>query len=301
MLKRYFFLIEIVIITIFVMIIADLFLTHIRSRLEILPEVSYTPPQPPVIHKGEKSLNYYSIINKRDIFTSLSGGGEDPSMVLPKKEEAVLTSLHLDLVGTITGNMESPLAIIDNLNEKKQDLYKVGDNIEGASIFEIERNKVFLKNNDRIEVLVSFEEKEEKEAPEFPPSYPPSNHSASTGREKRDFGKAVKKTGVDKWKLSRKDVTDILGDVNNFMTQVAVNPYFESGKPAGFRISRIQSDSLLRNIGLRNGDIIKRVNGLSIETPEQAFEAYKQIQNEPVIRIDIQRQRQEKTLTYEIM
>ncbi len=288
MLKRYFFAVEIAIITIFVMITANIFLTYIRSRLEFLPEISYTPPSRPAIQRKGKAFKYYSAIDERNIFSSLSGTAENAPPILPK-EEAVLTTLNLKLVGTITGSPESSFAIIDNLNKRKQDLYKVGDSIEGASIVEIERNKVFLKNNDRIEVLVSFEKKKKGETPEF----------GRPGR-KRNFRKSVKKIGANKWRLSRKDVTDMIGDVNSFMTQVAVKPYSESGKPAGFRISRIQPDSLLRKIGLRNGDVIKSVNGLNIKTPEQAFEAYKQIQNAPSIRIDIKRNRRRKTLTYEI-
>ncbi len=291
MLKRYFFAVEIVIVTIFVMMSANIFLTYIRSRLEFLPEISYTTPSRPIIQKKGRSFKYYSIIDDRNIFASLSEIEEDTSPILPKKEEEVLTTLNLKLVGTITGSPERSYAMIDNLNERKQDLYKVGDSIEGAKIVEIERNKVFLKNNDRIEVLVSFEKN--KKGEEVSPF----------GRRpggKSNFRNAVKKIGVNKWKLSRKDVTEILGDVNRFMTQVAVKPYFESGKPAGFRISKIKSNSLLKKIGLRNGDIIKNVNGLNIETPEQAFEAYKQIQKEPVIRIDIKRNRRKKTLTYEI-
>jgi type II secretory pathway component PulC len=53
-------------------------------------------------------------------------------------------------------------------------------------------------------------------------------------------------------------------------------------------------------MGLRNGDIIKRINNMTIENPEQAIEVYQQLQNATSLTIEIQRGKRRRVFNYEI-
>ena len=62
----------------------------------------------------------------------------------------------------------------------------------------------------------------------------------------------------------------------------------------------IRPGSLFAKIGLQNGDVIKRINGVEISGPEQAFEAYQQLKDETSIQIDLSRRDENKSFSYEI-
>jgi type II secretory pathway component PulC len=69
-------------------------------------------------------------------------------------EEVVPTSLNLTLLGTVTGNDRDARAIIVDNKGKQQDIYQIGDAIQGAFIESIERGKVTLDVNGRKEALL---------------------------------------------------------------------------------------------------------------------------------------------------
>ncbi|GIX49501.1 MAG: hypothetical protein KatS3mg131_3712 [Candidatus Tectimicrobiota bacterium] len=68
----------------------------------------------------------------------------------------------------------------------------------------------------------------------------------------------------------------------------------------GFRLTRLQPGSLLQRLGLQPGDVIQKVNGLSLNSPEEALVAYQQLHNEGTVRLEILRRNRPFTLTYEI-
>jgi general secretion pathway protein C len=88
--------------------------------------------------------------------------------------------------------------------------------------------------------------------------------------------------------------------MSKLMTQIRVVPNFTDGQPDGFKIFAIRPGSLFAKIGLQNGDVLKRVNGVEIQGPEQAFEAYQRLKDETSIQIDLVRRNENKTLNYEV-
>ena len=89
----------------------------------------------PVKVRTEKS----TVDNREDVTT--------PEPVAP-------TSLNLTLLGTVTGNDRDARAIIVDNKEKQQDLYQVGDAVQGAFIESIERGKITLDVNGKKEALL---------------------------------------------------------------------------------------------------------------------------------------------------
>ena len=88
-------------------------------------------------------------------------------------------------------------------------------------------------------------------------------------------------------------------DLGTLSRQVRVTPHTIQGRPSGFRLTRLRP-GLLQQIGLLNGDVLQRVNGLDINSPEEALKAYQAVQNEPTVRLEILRRNSPTTLTYEI-
>ncbi len=94
----------------------------------------------------------FQVIVTRNIFqASLESVAAAPVEVV---EELAPTSLNLTLLGTVTGNDRDARAIIVDNKEKRQDLYQVGDAVQGAFIESIERGKITLDVNGKKEALL---------------------------------------------------------------------------------------------------------------------------------------------------
>lgn len=112
---------------------------------------------------------------------------------------------------------------------------------------------------------------------------------------------SVRRVGDDRWEVDAKEVEQLRSNMNAMMTQVRVVPNFgEGGQPDGFKVFAIRPGSLFARIGLQNGDVIRRINGIEIQAPEQAMEAYQRLREETSIQIDVMRQNQSKSLSYTI-
>ena len=77
-------------------------------------------------------------------------------------------------------------------------------------------------------------------------------------------------------------------------------PSFQNGKANGFKLFSIRPDSLYSKIGIQNGDIVQRINGYEMNSPDKALEIYSKLKDSQAITVDIVRRGKAQTMTYQI-
>ena len=90
------------------------------------------------------------------------------------------------------------------------------------------------------------------------------------------------------------------GGMATMAQDVRIVPYFEGGAPKGFKLYSIKPGSLLSKIGLMNGDVIQKVNGYDISSPEKALQVYGLLKNEKNVAVDLTRNGQNKSISYTV-
>lgn len=65
-----------------------------------------------------------------------------------------------------------------------------------------------------------------------------------------------------------------LNRVKDLATQARIIPAFERGVPIGFKLFSIRPGSAWSAAGLENGDVLQRINGLELTSPEKALVVY---------------------------
>ena len=105
---------------------------------------------------------------------------------------------------------------------------------------------------------------------------------------------------ANRYVVNREDVSAAVGDINQFMTQARLKPHFEMGKPVGYSVSEIIPGSLMEKLGLKNNDVVKKVNGMLISKPEEIMQAYAQLQRDANIEVEIERGGRSEILRYDI-
>jgi len=110
----------------------------------------------------------------------------------------------------------------------------------------------------------------------------------------------VDKIGENTFALDEASVTQLTSNINQFMTQVRIIPYFERNKSAGYRLAAMRPGSAFDQLGFRGGDVIQRVNNLDLSSPEKLYTIFQNLKDEKRVTVDILRHGQKSTLTYEI-
>jgi general secretion pathway protein C len=257
-----------------------------------------TAPSPDSIDAGDTS-----VILKRNFFGSrIDGSSRSPVDISDEEiDELPESTLPLKLLGTVVELQgRRSHAVIQNTGTRQQQRYFAGDEIqEGVVLSSVSRNRVVLLRNGQEEVL-----EKDKDATPSPPAkraITRSGRGRPTPASKNGTADiAVRKVGDNSYVMDRREVEGVLQDFNKLLTQIRVVPHFADGKPDGFKIFNIRPGSLFAQLGMVNGDIIKRVNGLDITGPEQALQMFTQLRDESQVTVDLERFRKNLTLQYDI-
>jgi general secretion pathway protein C len=113
-------------------------------------------------------------------------------------------------------------------------------------------------------------------------------------------GKGVRRLGANRWSISREELESAKDNMSQLMTQVRVTPNFTEGKPDGFKLLSIKRGSLFDRLGLRNGDVVRQINGVPLDNPQKALEFYGELEGGRSITVGILRGGREQTLNYEL-
>ncbi len=285
--KRYFWLFYLLLVTVAAALAAQIVNAYISAQLAAPLKPSQTQASNmagPLAQK--RPLTDYEVINKRNIFNA-----NPPSDTLaqppvpatpPPPPEVPAVPLPLKLVGTAAGakTNRQRFAIIESTgNPPGQAVYQVGDMVQQVVIVDIRPDcVVFDRDGGRQELC----------------------YQQDTGVAPQQSG--VPAPGVDPgtWRVSRNLILENFANVGSLSSQATITPYFVQGQQQGFRLSQIRAGGVLQQIGLQEGDVLQTVNGLDIHTPQSALQAYQQLQTESTVRLNVLRNNNPTTLTYEL-
>lgn len=196
----------------------------------------------------------------------------------------------LKLKGTAISGVFEPIAIIEDADTGQNYWYKVGDTLSNGCITQIHRGAIVLKLKGR-EYIFGLPAG----------SIEGAGIALSSGKGTGESIAVGKRIGNNIWTLKMDDAIGMLTRVQTIMEQARVKPYFAIGKAAGIRIDRIKDQSVIKDMGLEDGDIIKGVNGFGLMTPTKVFEAYRRYKHGRLLQLQLIRNEEPVTLTYNIV
>lgn len=229
--------------------------------------------------KAGQPLSHYAVIYTQDIFNSIKS---------PAQSGASQTTgtLPLRLWGTAVGSNAGAFAIIEDLSSRIQGIYREGDTITAeVRLAKVEWDRVILRRNGGEEILVLPREPSSP-APLAAPAVSPSSADG------------IRQVSQDSYLIDRREVEYAMGHLNEIFTQTRAVPYFRDGVAQGFRLFSIKSGSVFARMGLENGDIVQRVNGVELTDPTTALSLLQDLQGQTRIQVDLVRNNQPTTLTY---
>ncbi len=231
------------------------------------------------------------------------------------------SDIAMNLVGTmVSDHPDWSIAILHNPSTDKTEFVRTGAQILAqADVTRIERNRVFLNRNGNTECLrpggadaataAATRARPAARAAARRPARPqPVAQSAAPAAAapaqqtiQQRIRTGVRRTGAGEYSINRETLTEVLRDPAAMRDQQPqVSPFFEDSQAAGYRLDGIRSGSMFSAIGIRNGDVIRAVNGQTVDSPARAMQLYESLLTQGRVELEVQRQGRRQTLTYNI-
>lgn len=222
-----------------------------------------------------------SQISEADIASSIDSSGVIGTSI-PK------TTLGLKLIGTVIDPLGMyRLAAIEVKETKEQKFYKAQDTVSGAKIAMILRNRVILSRAGKMESLEA----------EFDDAGTPGKTLAGGGMTGQD----VSQLSESQYAVSKRYLDSQLASMSQLLTDVRAIPNIgANGVTDGFKVFSIRKGSLFDKIGLQNNDVVKRINGVELDSAEKGLELFQALKNETTFNVDLMRKSQKTTMRFNV-
>lgn len=222
-----------------------------------------------------------------------------PSKIAGSARQAEAPKTNYMLLGTIASESRpARRAILWAEGMKDPRLEREGTELEpGVLLAQIERDFVYLsrgKQREKLELL-PVGSRTRTLAPPAPPAGGAFSSAPFAAGEIR-----VTKLGENLFALDEATVGQLTGNINQYMTNVRLIPYFEGNRSAGYRIASIRPGSAFEQLGFRGGDVIQQVNNVDLSTPDKVYTIFQNLKDEKRVTVNILRQGQKSSIMYEI-
>jgi len=202
----------------------------------------------------------YSEIIKSNPFNSsgqMAGSGKWSSTAY---QQSVSEEFGLALSGTVTGSPEVARAIIKDLKTGALELYKVDQIVAGAQIESIEEDAIVLVCDGQMTVL--------------------KLNIADSGSQLPSSQTPVETSKVAKTDLTTNTQTRVQ-HAGALLSNAVIKPYSVKGRVEGLQITDLENINIAKNLGLKNRDVIRSVNGHRLTSKQKAFQVFKKAKTQP--------------------
>jgi general secretion pathway protein C len=295
-------------------------LVGVAIRPKPQAEVAQTsgPPPRPTLPASLDMDAVYRLIGQRAPAapdeTAQPAGPVSPQNCEDPRATPAKSDLRMALVATVIADRpRNSLATIADQSTRETHVLGVGDEVSGMRLLGVERVRddrdatgngfkvVALVCNGGTKEYLDFEPGAGEAIASGPnvgvmPGIPPPRPAPGPGKGME----GVRQLADNKYEIDRGTLDSTLSDLNKIATQARIVPSFKNGVANGFKLFSIQPGSLYASIGVENGDVIQRVNGYEINSPEKALELYQKLRESQHVTIELERGGQSVKKEYNI-
>lgn len=239
-------------------------------------------PAPKTATQQPNLSDYTSIINKNLFSDRNTDNSITPSLQAQKNDVNIMTNqtkLDLELQGIIGGPPEFARALIKDNAVGTIDNYRTGNLVGGARIVKIAKSSVVLDKNGR-EFVLKFDN---------------ANTGSSIIAKQPD---QVDQNTAPVSKLSQMSMTVKNQLIEDILSNARIEPYVVNQEPQGLQIAELAKVKNAKLLGLKNGDVIRLINGQLITNKQKALQVIRKARNQPFLDVELQRNGVTKTISF---
>ena len=187
---------------------------------------------------------------------------------------------------------DSHITVVTVEYRKKTKILSTGDTINGFTLEDATKDFALFSKSEKSYQLQLLQSKNKKAMHQSIASSPTKSTPKKALGEVIDAGdhKIIEKSVFEHYTKNMDEIYKNIGIVE----------VKEQGTIIGFKLTFVRKGTLFSQLGVQRGDIIKSVNGEKLTSYNAAFKVYQEIQNTENITLQIERNKEEMELEYEI-
>jgi len=247
-------------------------------------------PQTP--SQGGEELSTFAPILSKGLFGKATQGSLTP--IVPKaagKTEAAGFNLSdFTLLGTAQGSPRESFALILKNSSKEERVFRMGDSVFNTGPLALVRKDYIEIQTGATRTKLATPATASLSTPAAPaaPGVAPA------------AGALASQTSSGNFVIDQRALNASLDNIGQAMTDARLLPSIKDGKVEGFRASEVKPQGIFGTIGIKNGDILLRMNDFQIDSPEKAIQSFATLKGQSRIKLDLIRDGQPTTFNYDI-
>ncbi|MDA8086810.1 MAG: hypothetical protein M0Z75_08940 [Nitrospiraceae bacterium] len=246
---------------------------------------SLVPTREAVESKTRAVLSDYSAVAGKD---NLFGFPPMDIKQLTASSAQAVTS-NISLIGTVSGAWS--YAVV--LRDAREEVYRAGQMIPGVG---------YLKSINKDSALIASQAGGDLKLPlkDIATIEAANGNAAASQGPASSQNQIVMSGAQDSYVLNKRAVADALQNPTRILSDARMLPNIVNGRQQGFVIREVKPEGLFSALGLRNGDVLLKINNNEISGPDMALRAFTALKGLDRVDLDIIRGGQKLTLVYQI-
>ena len=283
-------LLSLLVISGIALISADLVSFKISTLYPTTQQKSAAQPPPAL---ASEDLQSFAPILEKGLFGKATQGKLSPIVQAPPAQKAAAAApaapsvSDLTLLGTSVGSFRETFALIAKGATHEERVFRLGDTVFAAGPLVLVKKEVaeILVGGKRVRILTPNAIAAEAAKPAAP--------AASAG------GIAAG-AGAGNYVVDQRALNAALDNIGQAMTDARLLPSMKDGKVEGFKASEVKPQGIFGTIGIKNGDILVKMNDFPIDSPEKAIQSFASLKGQSRIKLDLIRDGAPTTFNYDI-
>jgi general secretion pathway protein C len=222
------------------------------------------------------SLNY----KKYGFYSNIKN--DDLSQTKENNKQPIQDLSKYNLKAIYYTNINLGWVVLEDNTGNESYILACGEKLDNYVLSKLFKNYIIFEK-DKKEYKLEIKEKES------------SNYQESNNDLNQQV--IVKNNGAT---VSRDYLNSYIKDMDKIWNNIEIGEMKNGETIYGFKINRVNKDSVFAKIGLKEGDIIKMVNDSLLSSYADAFKIYNNIENMKYINMEILRENEVMELNYEI-
>lgn len=244
--------------------------------------------------EGSEDLLAFASILERGLFGKATQGKLTPivqAQAAAPGVQAVQAAPVSDLIllGTAVGSFRETFALVQKSSTREERVFRLGDNVfSSGQLVAVKKDLAeILVGGQRVKILT-------------PTAAAAAPAQAAPAAPAPMGGGLAAQTGAGNYVIDQRALNAALDNIGQAMTDARLLPSMKDGKVEGFRASEVKPQGIFGTIGIRNGDVLLRMNDFPIDSPEKAIQSFASLKGQSRIKLDLIRDGQPTTFNYDI-
>jgi len=237
---------------------------------------SSPPPQ-------QTQLQGFAIILEKALFGPATKGVLTPALQPTASGPPPVSQSDLSLLGTAIGSPLASFVLVRRNSSNEERVFKLGEKVfDLGTLTAIKKETAEVRSGSQLITL----------RPPSAPAEPAKPAQSATGVTKAMAGGS----GI----IDQRALNAALDNIGQAMTDARLLPSVKDGKVEGFKVSEVKPQGVFAAVGLKNGDILAKINEFPIDSPEKAIQSFVTLKGQNRIKLDLIRDGAPTSLAYDI-